>query len=252
MRQRVRQDGGRHARPPCAALAASGRLHGCPLPTSSPSPPTLPPPNLAERSGLSRSHREAAALAPRLRCKLTDAAAFDVGHPHPHARRYLYVLAIPLVGFVHAIGFFLIIGIACDDLFIVHDHLARAARTAARHRHHHCIADQPDAADADADADADVGGEFAEDAGFGAAETATAEAAAEVTAVASDMDLDARLMAAWRQSLGAVAMTTATNVGAFLTTLQSSVPNLFTFGILMAREAPFRSPIARASPRPLF
>ena len=124
-------------------------------------------------------------------------------------------------------------GIACDDLFIVHDHVARGVRTAARHQHRHRLSDDPiDPADADADAAAEEEAGFAEDdASLDAAVTAA-------SAANDDADLDARLMEAWRHSLGAVAMTTATNVGAFLTTLQSSVPNLFTFGILMARAAP--------------
>lgn len=94
---------------------------------------------------------------------------------------YTLVLSIPLISFVHVIGIFLIIGIACDDLFVVHDHIAHGLRTVHR-------------------------AESLEDA----------------------------VVAAWRRSIGAVAMTTLTNTAAFLTTVQSPVPNLYTFGVLMA------------------
>jgi len=89
-------------------------------------------------------------------------------------------------------------GIACDDLFIVHDHVARGVRTAARHRLR--LSDDPTdpaAADADADADAD-----AEEAGLADEDDASLDGGVLGTAAAAaatdDADLEARLMVAWR------------------------------------------------------
>ena len=41
------------------------------------------------------------------------------------------LLGIKLFGHMHALGLFVVVGIALDDLFVVHDHVVRSLRAAA-------------------------------------------------------------------------------------------------------------------------